>query len=187
MSAGTAAVDIQTSPDDVPTIPPWFAEVTVVARHFQQRGLLDALSAQVRLARGRAGHYDVIDFIALLLGYAISGEATLEAFFARLAPFARPFMALFGRDRVPHRSTLSRFLDAVDAPCLEALRRLFEQEVAQHGSSSERLGGLLDRTGQRLVVIDVDATRQAARQRALATGPDLPAPRRRLADVCAPG
>ena len=187
MSAGTAAVDIQTSPDDVPTIPPWFAEVTVVARHFQQRGLLDALSAQVRLARGRAGRYDVIDFIALLLGYAISGEATLEAFFARLAPFARPFMALFGRDRVPHRPTLSRFLAAVDAPCLEALRRLFEQVVAQHGGTGERLGGLLDRTGQRLVVIDVDATRQAARQRALATGPELPVPRRRLADVCAPG
>ena len=187
MSVGTAAIDIQTSPDDVPTIPPWFAEVTVIARHFQQRGLLDALSAQVRLARGRAGHFDVIDFIVILLGYAISGEATLEAFFARLAPFARPFMALFGRDRFPHRSTLSRFLDAVDAPCLEALRRLFEQDMAQHGGSGERLGGLLDRSGQRLVVIDVDATRQAARQRALATSPDLPAPRRRLADVCAPG
>ena len=36
-------------------------------------------------------------------------------------------------------------------------------------------------------MIDVDATRQAARQRALATGPELPAPRRRLAGVCAPG
>ena len=185
MNECVPAIDIRTCPEEVPSIPPWFAEVTVIARHFQRHGLLDALIQQVRLARGRVGHYDVIDFIALLLGYAISGEQTLAAFFARLAPFAAPFRALFGRDRLPHRSSLSRFLAAVDAPCLEALRRLFEQDLAQHGG--EHLGGLLDRTGQRLIVIDVDATRQAARQRALATAPALPPPRRRMGAVCAPG
>ncbi len=187
MSVAVAAVDIQTCPEEMPTIPPWFAEATVIARHFQQRGLLEALSQQVRLARGRIGRYEVSDFVALLLGYAVSGEPTLEAFFARLAPFAAPFMALFGRDRLPHRSTLSRFLEAVDAPCLEALRHLFERELAGQGFAGERLGGLIDRGGQRLLVIDVDATRQAARQRALATGPALPPPRRRMAAVCAPG
>jgi hypothetical protein len=187
MSASPATIDIQTCPQEVPTIPPWFAEVAVLARHFQRRGLVETLVDQVRLARGRLGRYEVLDFVALLLGYAVSGEPTLEAFFARLAPFATPFMALFGRDRLPHRSTLSRFLDAVDAPCLEALRRLFEQDLAHHGFAGEQLGGLLDRAGQQLIVIDVDATRQAARQRALATGPDLPPPRRRMADVCAPG
>ncbi len=187
MCACPAPVDIHTCAADAPTIPPWFAEVAVFARHFQQRGLLDTLIQQVRLARGRCGHYDVIDFVAILLGYAISGEPTLADFFARLAPFAAPFMALFGRDRLPHRSTLSRFLDAVDAPCLDALRHLFEQDLHQHGLGGEHLGGLLDRAGQRLLVIDVDATRQAARQRALAADPELPPPRRRTADVCAPG
>ncbi len=54
----------------------------------------------MRLARGRTGHYDVIDFVAVLLGYALSGESTLEAFFDHLQPFAGPFMALFGRDRL---------------------------------------------------------------------------------------
>lgn len=141
MSVDAATVDIQTCPDAVPTIPPWFAEVTVIARHFQRRGVLDDVMQQVRLARGRVGHDEVIDFIALLLGYAISGEPTLEAFFARLAPFAALFMALFGRDRLPHRSTLSRFLDAIDAPCLDALRRLFERDLAQHGCSAEHLVG----------------------------------------------
>lgn len=187
MCACPAPVDMQTCAADAPTVPPWFAEVAVLARHFQQRGLLDTLIQQVRLPRGRCGHYDVIDFVAILLGYAISAEPTLADFFTRLAPFAAPFMALFGRDRLPHRSTLSRFLDAVDAPCLEALRRLFEQDLHQHGLGGEYLGGLLDRAGQQLLVIDIDATRQAARQRALATDQALPPPRRRMADVCAPG
>jgi hypothetical protein len=141
----------------------------------------------LRLARGRAGHYDVIDFVAVLLGYALSGEPTLEAFFDRLHPFAGPFMALFGRDQLPHRSTLSRFLADVDAPCLDALRQQFNHDLGQHRVTGDLLGGLVDHQGHRLLVFDVDGTRQAARQRALVTAPDYPPPRRRLAQVCAPG
>ena len=66
-----------------------------------------------------------LDFLALLFGYAISGERTLQAFFDRLHPFADPFMALFERETLPHRSTLSRFLAALDTSCLEALRTVF--------------------------------------------------------------
>lgn len=44
-----------------------------------------------------------------------------------------------------------------------------------------------DRQGHRHIVFDVDATRQAARQRALPSDPTLPSPRRRLDAVCAPG
>lgn len=39
----------------------------------------------------------------------------------------------------------------------------------------------------RFIVFDVDATPQAARQRALPYDPALPAPKRRLDAVCAPG
>jgi hypothetical protein len=53
--------------------------------------------------------YAVIDFLAVLFGYAISGERTLEEFYQRLQPFAVPFMALFERERFPSRSALSRF------------------------------------------------------------------------------
>jgi hypothetical protein len=63
--------------------------------------------------------------LSLLVGYAISGERTVAEFFERLAPFAEAFMALFGRSTLPHRSSLSRFLAAVDGPCLEAFRALF--------------------------------------------------------------
>ena len=34
-------------------------------------------------------------------------------------------MALFSRDQLPHRSTLSRFLAALDEATVEALRTLF--------------------------------------------------------------
>jgi hypothetical protein len=181
------AVDVRTSPQDVPSVPSWFAEVVVLARHLAQRNLLDTICHQVRLSRGRAGHYDVIDFFAILLGYACSGEPTLETFFERLVPFAAPFMALFGRDQLPHRSTLSRFLADIDLECLAALRHLFQDELHQHGFSDDLMGGLIDRQGHRLIVFDVDGTRQAARQRALVTSTEVPAPQRRMQPVCAPG
>jgi hypothetical protein len=181
------SIEIQTCPADVPTIPPWFAEVVVLARHFTQQGYLAAISEQVRLARGRAGIFEVLDFVVLLLGYAVSDERTLDAFFDRLAPFALPFMALFGRNRLPVPSTLSRFLAAVDRPCLEALRQRFLHDRLQHGFKDDQLGGFFDAQGRRLLVFDIDGTRQAARQRALASTPDLPPVRRRLDAVCAPG
>ena len=105
----------------------------------------------------------------------------------RLVPFAQPFMALFGREQLPHRATLSRFLAAVDTPCLQALRQLFQDDLLQNGFAGEQLGGFLDCQGHRLLVFDVDATRQAARQRALASSPDLPPAQRRMQAVCAPG
>ncbi len=185
-SLTAVAVDLHTSPQDVPSIPAWFAEVAVLAQHCAHQGIFEALH-HVRVARGRMGHYEVSDFVALLLGYAASGEPTLEAFWERVAPFAGPYMALFGRDRLPHRSTLSRFLAAVDAAGLAALRHLFEQDLTQRGPTAEECGGLYDRQGTRLVIFDVDGTRQAARQRALVTSSDFPPPRRRLVPVCAPG
>src|SRR5690349_15518197 len=75
----------------------------------------------------------------------------------------------------------------MDQPCVQALRTLFEHECFQHGFSQEQIGGLSDRGGRRLIIIDVDATRQAARQRALITCADYPAPQRRLEEVYAPG
>jgi hypothetical protein len=139
------------------------------------------------LVRGRFGTYEPIDFLALLVGYAISGERTLADFFERLAPFGSAFMALFGRRCLPHRSSLSRFLAAVDQACLEAFRTLFEQQSFADGWTTETIGGIFDRQGRRFMVFDVDATRQAARQRALPCATELPPPRRRLEAVCAPG
>jgi hypothetical protein len=180
-------IEVQTSPLDRPSVPAWFAEVVMIARHLASKGLVEAFAQQVRLVRGRFGSYEPIDFLGLLVGYAISGERTLADFFERLEPFESAFMALFGRRCLPHRSSLSRFLSDVDRPCLEAFRTLFEQQSFAEGWTSETIGGIFDRQGRRSIVFDVDATRQAARQRALPTDPILPAARRRLDAVCAPG
>ncbi len=97
-------------------------------------------------------------------------------------------MALFGRDRLPARSTLSRFLAALDQAPVEALRALFfEDLVVRPLEKKEQAGGVWDRRGTRYVVFDIDGTRQAARQRALPCTSDLPAAARRLQEVCAPG
>lgn len=47
--------------------------------------------------------------------------------------------------------------------------------------------GLWDCQGNRWLIIDVDGTKQAARQRALPATPDLPPAHRRFDQVCAPG
>jgi hypothetical protein len=102
-------VTIQTEPYAVSATPAWFGEVTLMIHHVQLQCVLAAIEEQVRFARRRFGRYDVIDFVAVLLGYAMSGERTLETFYERAQPYASAFMALFSRDRLPHRSTLSAF------------------------------------------------------------------------------
>src|SRR3989440_2997955 len=101
-------IEVQTSPLDRASVPAWFAEVVMIARHLATKGLFEAFAQQVHLVRGRFGTYESIDFLALLIGYAISGERRLPDFFERVEPFEAAFMALFGRRCLPHRSSLSR-------------------------------------------------------------------------------
>jgi hypothetical protein len=103
------SIEVQTSPHERPWVPAWFAEVVIVAQHLATTGLLDALAHQVRLVRARFGRYEPIDFLALLFGYAISGERTFSAFFERVTPFGPAFMALFGRADLPHRASALPF------------------------------------------------------------------------------
>jgi hypothetical protein len=97
-------------------------------------------------------------------------------------------MALFDRDQLPARSTLSRFLTALTEAPVEALRTLFLDDLLNRPLSKERrTGGLVDRAGCERVVFDVDGTREAARQRALPQTEELPPAFRRWEKVCAAG
>jgi hypothetical protein len=187
-SIAYSPVSIQASAHSAPALPGWFGEVTLLACHLQRQGVLAAIAEQVRFARRRFGRYELIDFVAVLIGYASSGERTLEAFYARLQPWASAFMALFGRDHLPARSTLSRFLAALDQAAVEALRTRFLADLlARPLAPEEPPGGLWDRQGDHFLVFDVDGTREAARQRALPQTADRPAAQRRLRPLCAPG
>ncbi len=106
--------------------------------------------------------------------------------YERLSPFTPAFMALFGRNSLPHRSTLSRFLAALDQPTVEALRALFLEDLVVRTAQTFPPGGFWDRQGRHWLVMDVDGTKQAARQRALPSLAELPAAHRRFDRVCAP-
>jgi hypothetical protein len=181
-----SSVTIHITPESMPSTPSWMGEVAAFAQVLTHEGILKTIQEQVRFARARFGQYDLLDFVVVLLGYLLSSEPTLKAFYERLAPFAGPFMALFGRNLLPHRSTLSRFLAALDQPTVEALRTLFQKDLLARAPFLSP-GGLFDRTGEQWIVVDVDGTRQAARQRALPQTESLPAPHRRFDQVCAPG
>ena len=193
-SIADGSVIIQTSAEFVPSPPSWFGEVVLMAAHLRQHGVLSEISEGVRFARRRGVCYEVIDFLVVLFGYAGSSERTLEAFYERLQPFAVPFMALFERDQLPARSTLSRFVAALTEAPVEALRTLFLDDLESRplstdptGANGKQTGGLVDRAGKTWVVFDIDGTREAVRQRALPQSEELPPAFRRLDDVCAPG
>jgi hypothetical protein len=187
-SIASSPLHIQACTQSVPALPCWFGELTLIIHHVQRQGVLAAIEEQVHFARRRFGRYELIDFVAVLFGYAISGERTLEAFYERVQSWASPFMALFGREGLPSRSALSRFLAALDQAAVEALRALFLTDVlARPLTKEEQAGGLFDRQGNQYYVFDIDGTREAARQRALPQTEDRPPAQRRLRPLCAPG
>ena len=57
-------IEIQTSPIGRPSVPPWFAEVVIIAQHLATRGLLEAFAQQVPLVRGRFGRYEPLDYLS---------------------------------------------------------------------------------------------------------------------------
>jgi hypothetical protein len=187
-SIASSPLHIQACTQSVPALPCWFGELTLIIHHVQRQGVLAAIEEQVHFARRRFGRYELIDFVAVLFGYAISGERTLEAFYERVQSWASPFMALASEEGLPSRSALSRFLAALDQAAVEALRAFFLTDVlARPLTKEEQAGGLFDRQGNQYYVFDVDGTREAARQRALPQTADRPPAQRRLRPLCAPG
>ncbi len=69
-SIANGSVNIQTTPESNVSTPPWFGEVVVISRYLRKHDLLNKINEQVRFARKRFGRYDVIDFLAVLFGYA---------------------------------------------------------------------------------------------------------------------
>jgi hypothetical protein len=173
------SISIIASDQLLPAMPAWFNEVVLIAHLWAQSGLLAALHQQVKVARGKAGDYEVIDFALLLLAYAISQEATLDKYFQQLPPIKTALSALWERDQTPSASALSRFLSAVREKPVTQLRKILFQDLLSNGLELEQMGGLYDRNGERHIIFDIDQTKDAARQRSLPSSPDYPPARRR--------
>jgi hypothetical protein len=76
-NSADSQVSIQTFAQSIPATPSWFGEVMLIIEYLRKHGILAKISEEVRVARKRFGRYEVIDFLAVLFGYAISGERTL--------------------------------------------------------------------------------------------------------------
>jgi hypothetical protein len=181
------SVTFQVDPGTAPSPPPWLEEVAAFAHILAQVGIISAIEKHVQFARARFGIYDTLDFVLVLFSYALSGEPTIKSFYEHLAPFTQEYLILFHRQRLPSRSALSRFLAALDEKTVEALRTQFQSDLFERTAPFPSLGGLWDRQGRDFVVVDVDGTRQVARQRALPHLPTLPEPHRRFDQVSAKG
>jgi len=148
-------------------------------------GTVKEIQEQVRFTCARFGHDDLIDVVTVLIDFAVSGEPALVAFSEWLSLCAEPFLALFSRPLLPHRSTLSCFLAALDQSSVEALRTRFQTALlARHPFPGP---GVFDRTGTLWFVIDMDEIRQAACHPALPPTESLSPPHHRFDLVCAPG
>ncbi|WP_190682549.1 hypothetical protein [Leptolyngbya sp. FACHB-671] len=145
------------------------------------------MQQQVKVSRGRMGQYEVCDFVLLLLAYAVSGVATLKEFFIQLSSVESVVLSVWQRQQCPVASTVSRSLSAVEFPAVEQLRTLFKADLLEHGFDCNHNGGLLDRSGQRYWVFDVDGTHQVARQRSVSQNETYPALRRRSQAAVRPG
>jgi hypothetical protein len=89
-SIADGSVKIQTTSESNPSPPSWFGESVLLIGYLRKHGVLSKISEQVRFARRRFGRYEVIDFLAVLFGYEILGERTLQDFYEQLQPFAIP-------------------------------------------------------------------------------------------------
>ena len=183
-----SCLEVHTCAADRPSVPPWFAEVVIVAGYLAKKELLDAFSSQVRLVRGRLGSYEPLDFLALLIGYAVSGERRLPDFFDRLAPFGAAFMALCGRAGLPHRSSFSSIPGKGRSSLLRSvshpLRAAQPCEMRGRKNPSEVCG--IGRSAAPSSLLSMPHVKQRDNERCPVIQPFLPA-LRRLDGVCAPG
>jgi hypothetical protein len=71
-----SSVNIQANVLPMASVPGWFGEVALIAHTMTRLGLLSDICEHVRFSRKRFGRFEVIDFLIMLIGYAISGEPT---------------------------------------------------------------------------------------------------------------
>jgi hypothetical protein len=72
LSYDISSVTVQIALESKPSTPSWMGEVAAFAQVLTHEGIIAAIAEQVRFARARFGRYELLDFIAVLIGYAVS-------------------------------------------------------------------------------------------------------------------
>lgn len=65
------SVTIQITPASALSVPTFLGEVATLAQVLSHVRVLTAILEQVRFARARFGTYELIDFVAVLIGYNV--------------------------------------------------------------------------------------------------------------------
>jgi len=176
-SMASSAVSIQTSPESVSlnAVSGWGREVAIMAHYLEHLGLLEKIVEGVRFARARFEIYDTIDFVVVLMGYALSGESHPQKLLRALVASLRG--ALYGplgsRAVAFSLGALSAFLASLDQPTVSRPRKPLFKRICGPGHTPQA------RSNEQACRIAVEGsvksltggmqTRQAARQRALPT------------------
>jgi hypothetical protein len=158
-SIADGSIVVQTSCQSVPSTPPWFGEVVLIVQYLRKHHILSTLIEHVRFARRRFGHYEVIDFLAVLFGYALSGERTLEAFYEHLSPFASADHWHFSHESVcqhaPHSVAFSRLcLPSPSKRCAACFSRICWLVLSCRRSSSQDCGIAREAAGRSLISME---------------------------------
>jgi hypothetical protein len=121
----SAVFDVEASASSQRIAPAWITEAIVLLRALWVRWLPLPLATCMPMKRGRAGKFEVLDFVLVLLTYAASGATTLKDLYAQAEPSAGVLAAAWQRVGWPSRSALSRVLRAISPTTLAPLRTLF--------------------------------------------------------------
>jgi hypothetical protein len=108
--------------------PPWFPELTLLARWFTLQWVLLPICSALHLPR-RVDATAGIDVLLMFLA-AHTGNCALNHAHKALEPVASVVPKLWGRERLVSRSAASRFLSALDAASMDTMQTLFCKRFA---------------------------------------------------------
>lgn len=181
-------IRITFSKTDLSRVPDAFVEGASLLLYLDRTGLVKALGERVRIRR-KSGGYPGVDFALVLLVYFASGLKTgLKKAWDEVGPLSVGLAGLAGRRKLPAPASLSRGLSAAEP---ELVRPATKWLLGEFGGVDEVLRhpavATYDARGEAWQVFDFDWTADTLRHRALPEDEDLPAPRRRSAEMAKPG
>jgi hypothetical protein len=180
-------LDVTFGPEDAARVPDCLLEGVAVLASLLGQEVLEDVGEKVQIRR--QGGFCGLDVWLFLWLYFSSGlTCGLRKFWKVLGPVSRLVGPVMGRKKLPSPASVSRALDSVEH---ELLRPRASWLLAGVAGIDELLGHPVvqsyDANGEGWHVFDVDPTVTTLRHRALPSGEDLPAPRRRSEHTGAPG